>query len=138
MVHSLQLGLLSLAGLISVFFGFRYFRAKEFMPYHAVVAGRPWREIEPGLQAVILGMLKIIGGGFTCYGLTLFWMLVPLGQSQHWAGWAVLTLTVAALAPALYVTVALRRVAPRARTPVAPAVVVLALALAGGGLSFFG
>ena len=111
MVHSFQLGLLSLAGLISVFFGLRYFRAKEFMPYHAVVAGRSWREMEPGLQAIILGMLKIIGGGFTSYGLALFWMLVPLGQGQRWAGWAVLTLTVAALVPTLYVTIALRRVA---------------------------
>jgi len=136
MVHSFQLGLLSLAGLISVFFGLRYFRAKEFMPYHAVVAGRSWREMEPGLQAIILGMLKIIGGGFTSYGLALFWMLVPLGQGQRWAGWAVLTLTVAALVPTLYVTIALRRVAPQARTPIVPAVLVLVLALAGGGLSF--
>lgn len=134
---TLQLALLSMAGLISVFFGIRYFLAQEFMPYHAVVAGKSWAETGPGVQAIILGMLKIIGGGFTAYGLALLWMLLPLSAREPWARWATLTISAAALLPTLYVTVALRRIAPSARTPVLPAVVVLALALVGAGISFF-
>ena len=134
---TVQLVLLSMAALISIFFGIRYFLAKEFMPYHAVVAGKSWSEFEAGVQTIILGMLKIIGGGFATYGLALLWLLLPLSAKQPWAGWAALTITASSLLPTLYVTIALRRFAPSARTPVVPASVVLALALVGAGISFF-
>ena len=133
---TVALVLVSLAALIAIFFGMRYFLAKQFMPYHAVVAGKAWAELEPGVQTIILGMLKIIGGGFATYGLALLWLLVPLNAKEPWTPWAVLSLTAVSILPALYVTLALRRVAPSARTPVLPAVVVLALALAGAGISF--
>jgi hypothetical protein len=130
------LALLSMASLISVFFGIRYFTTKEFMPYHAVVAGKSWSDLEPGVRTIVLGMLRIIGGGFATYGLALLWLLIPLYAKEPWARWAVLTLTATSILPALYVTIALRRVAPHARTPVLPAAVVLALALAGVAVSF--
>jgi hypothetical protein len=132
----IQLALLSMAALISIFFGIRYFLAKEFMPYHAVVAGKSWSDLDPGLQTVIRGMLRIIGGGFASYGLALLWLLVPLSARQAWATWAALTITASALLPTLYVTIALRRAAPAARTPVLPASLVLALALLGACISF--
>ncbi len=133
---SVQQIVLSMAALMSVYFGIRYFLAKAFMPYHAVVAGKSWSELEPGLRTVVLGMLKIIGGGFATYGLALLWLLLPLGAREPWAKWAVLTLTLTSLLPTLYVTIALRRAAPAARTPVLPASIVLALALLGAALSF--
>lgn len=67
----LPLVLLSLAALIAILFGIRYFMAKAFMPYHATVAGKSWSELGPGLQTIILGMLRIIGGGFMTYGVAL-------------------------------------------------------------------
>lgn len=132
----IQSGLLSIAGLISIVFGIRYLLTRQFMPYHAVVAGRSWSELEGGVQAIILGMLRIIGGGLATYGLGLLWLLVPLRAGQAWAPWAVLTLTAATVLPTLYVTIALRRAAPSARTPVVPTVVVLAMAVIGALVSF--
>jgi len=129
--------LLSMAALISVFFGIRYFMAKAFMPYHAVVAGQSWSDLEPGVRTIILGMLRIIGGGFATYGLALLWLLIPLHAKEPWARWAVLTLSATSILTALYVTISLRRVAPHARTPVLPAAVVLALSTAGVAISFF-
>lgn len=131
-----QIALLAIAGLISILFGVRYFFASEFMPYHATVAGKSWSELEPGMRTIILGMLKIIGGGFLAYGLAVLWLLIPLGQKQSWAAWAVLTVSPASVLPSVYVTIWLRRVSPSARTPVAPAVAVLVMALVGSGLSF--
>jgi len=131
-----QLTLVSIAGLISIAFGIRYFLAREYMPYHAVVAGRPWAGLEPGLRTIILGMLKILAGGFMTYGVALLWLLIPLNRGERWAAWAAITLTLATVLPTLYVTIALRRAAPAARTPIVPALVVLLLALAGAGLSF--
>ena len=134
---SAALVLVALAGAISLLFGIRYLRAKQFMPYHAVVAGKSWAELDRGVQTIILGMLRIIGGGLAAYGLALLWLLVPLAGRQAWAAWAVLTLTAATVLPTLYVTITLRKAAPAARTPTVPALVVLAMAVAGAAISFF-
>jgi hypothetical protein len=133
-----QLVVLSIAALLSILFGLRYFLAREFMPYHAVVAGQSWAELPAGLQTIILGMLRIVAGGLVSYGLALLWLLLPLGRHESWAAWAVLTLTLTSVLPTLYVTLRLRKFAPAARTPVVPAAFVLALALVGAGSSLFG
>ncbi len=127
---------LLLAALLAAFFGVRYLQTRQFMPYHAVVAGKPWSELEPGVQTIIVGMLRIIGGGFVALALSLLWLLVPLSRGELWASWAILSVGAAALLPTLYVTVALRRFEPKANTPVVPASVALALLLAGVGASF--
>ena len=132
-----QLVLVSLSALVAVFFAIRYFTTKEFMPYHAVVAGKGWSELDPGVRIIILGMLRIIAGGFATYGVALLWLLVPLSARQLWAAWAVFTLTLVGVLPALYVTISLRRSAPAAQTPVVPAAVVLGLGLAGAAISFW-
>lgn len=119
------------AALLSIFFGVRYLRTKEFMPYHSVVAGKSWSELDLGVQTIILGMLKIVGGGLTTYGLALLWLLLPLNRGESWAAWAVLTITATAILPTLYVTIMLRRFQPKAKTPVVPTIIALALALAG-------
>lgn len=129
-----QLILLALAALLSILFGIRYLLTREFMPYHAVVAGSSWSALPAGLQTVILGMLRIVGGGLATYGLAL---LLPLSRHESWAPWAVLTVTLTSVVPTLYVTIALRRVEPSARTPVVPASVVLVLAVVGAGSFFF-
>ena len=131
-----QLVLLSLAALVSLLFGIRYLVTRQFMPYHAAVAGKAWQDIEPGVQTIILGMLKILAGGFLAYGIALLWLLIPLVQKQMWAPWAVITITLASVLPSVYVTLWLRRFAPSAPTPIGPALAVLVVALVGGALSF--
>ena len=137
MVPAIPSLLASLAAIISLAFGFRYLFATQFMPYHAAICGRTWPEVEPGLQAILLGSFKVIGGSFIAFGLTLLWLLVPLGGHQPWAAWAVLTLTIAAVAPILYVTVNLKRRWPSARVPVIPAVVILGLGIGSASAAFF-
>jgi hypothetical protein len=125
-----------LAALVSIFFGVRYLLTNEFMPYHAAVAGKSWSQLELGVRTAMLGMLKIVGGGFITYGLALLWLLTPLYHGELWAPWAVLSITATALVPTLYVTVTLRRFEPKAKTPVVPTVIVLALVLASFGALF--
>jgi hypothetical protein len=122
---------LGLAALVSLAFGVRYFLAREFMPYHATVAGRSWSELESGTQTAILGMLKIVGGGLATYGTALLWLLVPLNRGETWALWAAATMSAFTLLPTLYVTLWLRRRAQGAKTPVMPTTIVLALVVAG-------
>lgn len=128
---AISMSLLTLAAVLSIFFGIRYFTTREFMPYHAVVAGTPWAGLGTGMQTVILGMLRIVAGGLATYGVALLWLLLPISRHEAWAAWAALSITLTAVVPTLYVTVWLRRMAPGARTPVLPAAIVLAVAVFG-------
>ena len=123
-----------LAALLALAFGTRYVFTREFMPYHATVLGRQWPALEPRLQFIILGMLKVAGGGLLGYGVALLWLLLPLQRGETWAAWAALTVSLAVVAPILYVVVWLRRIEPAARTPLAPAVAVLALVAIGAAV----
>lgn len=118
---------LVLAALLALAFGARYLLAKAFMPYHAAVLGKSWTVLEPRLQIIILGMLKVAGAGLLGYGVSLLWLLLPLHRGEAWAAWAALTVSLAVVGPILYVVVSLRRIEPSAKTPIAPTLVVLGL-----------
>lgn len=125
-----------LAGLLALLFGVRYLVTREFMPYHATVLGKPWASLEPRLQAIILGMLRVAGSGLLGCGLALLWLLLPLERGEVWAAWAAVTVFLAATGPILYVVLWLRYVSPGARTPVAPTLATMVL-VAFGALAFF-
>lgn len=127
----LSLCAFGLCGLLGFAFGMRYVFTREFMPYHATVLGKPWSALEPQLQAIILGMLKVAGGGMLAFGCTLFCLLLPLQRGEAWAAWAALTISLVLATPILYVVLWLRRVSPGARTPVVPTVAVIMLAVVG-------
>ena len=120
---------LLLAALLALAFGARYVLTETFMPYHAAVLGQSWPALEPRLQIIILGMLKVAGGGLLGYGLALLWLLLPLQRGEAWAAWAALTVTLAVVGPVLYVVVWLRHFEPKAKTPIIPTLVVLGLVI---------
>ena len=120
-----------LAALLALAFGARYLLAKAFMPYHAAVLGKSWPALEPRLQIIVLGMLKVAGAGLLGYGVSLLWLLLPLQRGEVWAAWAALTVSLAVVGPILYVVVSLRRIEPNARTPIVPTLVVFLLVMVG-------
>ena len=109
-----------LVALGGILFGVRYLRREAYLPYHAEVAGKSWDELDPGVQIIILGMLKIIGSGFATLGVTLLWLCFALHEGARWAPWAILTISAVALGPMLYVAIKLRAFRPDAQTPVRP------------------
>jgi hypothetical protein len=120
---------LVLAAVLALAFGARYVSTKTFMPYHAAVLGKSWPVLEPRLQIIILGMLKVAGGGLLGFGVSLLWLLLPLYRGEAWAAWAALTISLAVVGPILYVVVSLRRIEPNAETPIVPTLAVLVLVL---------
>jgi hypothetical protein len=131
----LALAAVVLVALGVILFGTRYMRREAFLPYHAAVAGKTWSEIDVGVQVIILGMLKIIGAGFVTLGVALLWLCFALYEGVRWAPWAILTVSVVALGPMLYVAIKLRAFRPDARTPVGPTAAMMVLIVVGVGLS---
>jgi uncharacterized protein YjeT (DUF2065 family) len=134
---NLALAAVLLVALAAVLFGVRYMRREDFLPYHAAVAGKSWSELDPGVQVVVLGMLRIVGGGFVTLGVALLWLCFALHSGARWAPWAILTISAVALGPMLYVAVKLRTFRPDAQTPVRPVLVMMILIVVGVGLSIF-
>ncbi|SRR5258708_969946 len=132
---NLALAAVLLVALAGIVFGVRYMRRDAFLPYHAAVAGKSWAELDPGVQVIILGMLRIIGGGFATLGVTLLWLCFALHEGVHWAPWAILTISAAALVPMLYVAIKLRSFRPDAQTPVRPTLAMMVLIVVGVCLS---
>jgi hypothetical protein len=132
---NLALAAVLFVALACIVFGVRYMRRDAFLPYHAAVAGKSWAELDPGVQVVILGMLKIIGGGFATFGVTLLWLCFALHGGARWAPWAILIVSAAALGPMLYVALQLRAFRPGAETPVRPTLAMMVLIGVGVGLS---
>lgn len=130
--------LLTVVGaLLSILAGMRYIMTSEFMPYHAEVVGKAWTQVEFRTQAIILGMLRIIGASFIACGVTQLWLIPPLQAGQRWACWASLTLALLIWGPTQYVTLFLRTVVPDAQTPVGATAVVLSALLLGSLAHFY-
>ena len=130
--------LLALAALLALAFGLRYLLSKAFMPYHAAILDKQWAVLEPRLQIIVLGMLRVAGGGLLGYGVSLLWLLLPLLRGEVWAAWAALTVSLVVVGPILYVVVWLRRFEPKARTPIVPTLAVLSLVIVATVLSLAG
>jgi hypothetical protein len=125
----LAIVLILLVSATSVAFGLRYLLTKEYMPYHAQVSQSSWAEIPTRLQAVILGMLKVVAAGLIALGIALGWLTLPLSRGESWATWAILSVVLVNGLITIYVTVTLRKVEPTAKTPVAAAATSLALVM---------
>jgi hypothetical protein len=125
----LAIVLILLVSATSVAFGLRYLLTKEYMPYHAQVSQSSWAEIPTRLQAVILGMLKVVAAGLIALGIALGWLTLPLSRGESWATWAILSVVLVNGLITIYVTVTLRKVEPTAKTPVAAAVSSVALVM---------
>jgi len=136
MIRKIATTMVFIAGLFSFIAGVKYLALSEFTAYHAVVVGKSWSQIEPGIQSIILGMLTIVGSGYMATGLAILFLLIPIRRGELWAYWATLAVTLANWIPVLYVTIALRRINPAAETPVIPAVILIALLVFGIVLFF--
>ena len=129
---------LFIAAMLSVGAGVRYLITGEFMAYHAIVSGKSWQQLEPGIQTIVLGMLRIVGGGFLACGVSLLWLLRPLGKGEAWSRWAALTIAFCAWIPTLYVVLVLRAASPESQPPMVPTSLMLALTVVGVVAHFFG
>ena len=70
----LALGIYVIAGAVDIGLGATYFSSEQFMSYHAEAVGAPWRELNPGVQMLILALMRLAGGGWFALGFTTIMM----------------------------------------------------------------
>jgi hypothetical protein len=124
-----------IVALASVVFGLLYLVRSSFMPYHQEAVGKPWQELDPRLRALLLGLLRVVGGGQVACGLSMAILLAfPFRDGESWSRWALPLIGLAATLPTLYATVSIRR-KTGAHTPVWISVAGVALIGFGAVLS---
>jgi hypothetical protein len=128
---TIALSLLILSVIAAVAIGLKYLLAGSYTTYHAQVTGKPWEQIEPRLQMIILGMMRIIGAGFLSLGASVAWFSYALFLGARWAPWALASVALTGLLASLWVSLQLRKAEPRADTPIVPSAVGLGLILLG-------
>jgi len=95
----------------------KYMFATEFMPYHAVVVGRSWVELDANTRSLLLAMMKVMGAGNLAIAAALLCFAYRAAKGERWAAWAALLTGACLWIPTLYVTLALRAARPEAQTP---------------------
>ncbi|MBR7777122.1 hypothetical protein [Undibacterium rugosum] len=113
----------------SLAFGLRYLFAREYLFYHAQLTGLAWGDIPSHYQAIILGMLKMVGAGLLAFGLALAWLVLPFSRGESWSFWAILSLVSVHGFISIYVTIVLRKINPSAQTNVFASFVGVAVAM---------
>lgn len=104
-----------LVALITLAMASRFLTATEFFPYHAVASGTEWADLGPGLQTVVLAVLRVCGAGWLATGIALALMIafpfarrdepwshvaIPTVSLTFWAITLATTLHVASTTPA--------------------------------------
>lgn len=71
-------------------FGLIYLFQARFMPYHAEAVGKQWPELAPGLQVLILALMKVVAGawlaGASAMTLLLFF---PFRKGERWSYYSI-------------------------------------------------
>jgi uncharacterized protein involved in cysteine biosynthesis len=68
-----------------------FLTATEFFPYHAAASGLEWKDVEPGLQTVLLAVFRICGAGWLTVAVALVLLIVfPFGgRDEIWSYFAI-------------------------------------------------
>lgn len=124
-----------LAGITLAAFGLVYLLSPKFMPYHADAIGISWEELTPRYQALLLALLKAVGGGFLGSSVAFLTILfIPYRARAAWARWALLGTGVVVGFPALYATLIVKYGTP-ASPPWYAATLCIVLTVVGFALS---
>jgi hypothetical protein len=125
----------AIAYLLFAAFAAIYLLRPRFMPYHEIAVGMRWEEVGRPFQILILGLMRVVGGGLLSAAfigaILLFW---PFRRGTSWARWAIpahgLIVACSSLWGTLYV-----QLNTTARSPWLAAAAAIVLLIAGGVLS---
>ena len=125
----------ALAALLFMAFGVIYLARSQFMPYHQEALGKPWQQLDPRLQALLIGLLRTAGGGLLATGISIaVLLLIPFRAGEAWARYAIPVIGLVAALPSLYATLLIRS-RTQAHTPVAASAIGVGLLVIGFILS---
>ena len=133
----LAFGCYLLAFFIVTLFAAAYLKRSDFMPYHGQAVDRPWAQIDPRMQVLLMALIRVVGAGWIALagaGVMLAWLIFFGGHFALPQLLAFQLFCLVATAPPVLVAFGVRR-RTGARTPVSTGAVVVLLSLLGLALA---
>ena len=116
-------------GAVDIGLGATYFSSKQFMSYHAEALDAPWQELDPGLQTLILALMKLAGGGWFALGFfTIVMAVATLKTRSNVARLSLPAVTLISWSASFSATWGVYQ-ATGAATPWAPSMAMIGLAI---------
>ena len=121
----------SFVALVLIVFGLIYLIKNQFMPYHSEALGLSWSDLKPNFQVLILGLMRVAGGGFLATGLAmLILLIIPFRAGDTWSIYAIPTISFCTSSGALYATWLVKTKTP-GNPPVRLSLLALGLTIIG-------
>ncbi|MEW6264066.1 MAG: hypothetical protein AB1641_13410 [Thermodesulfobacteriota bacterium] len=93
----------SIIALVGFVIGASYLAKSEITSYHKQVIGVDWAGLVPGVQKLLIILMKGTGDAAVVTALALaFFLIVPFRRGENWSRWAILTVGLAFLLPMLF------------------------------------
>ncbi|MBN2175086.1 MAG: hypothetical protein JW731_13210 [Bacteroidales bacterium] len=126
----------ALVGILGYGFAMVYLFRPEYMPYHAIAVDIPWEELTPGIQVLILALMRVAGGGWLATSVSITFFLVARKKYKSpFFSYALVLVGISALVPTLIATLFVKFNSP-ANPPWIAAVLGIAILIVGLILDF--
>lgn len=90
MIELIPIGLYIVVGLVSLIMAYKSIFSNGFLPFHEKAAEKSWDTVEPGLQFIILALMRVSGLGFLVVALQLLiFPLVNISRNDPWLGYGI-------------------------------------------------
>jgi len=126
-----------LYSLVSILSGVVFLTRSTFMPFHQEALNKPWQQVDPKVQALLLGLMRSAGGGLLTSGIGVaILLLIPFRAGDIWSKYAIPVLGLSMALPVLYSNILIRS-RTQAHMPIAGVSIGVGLIAIGFILSTF-
>ena len=92
-----------LYALVSILSGMVFLTRSTFMPFHQEALGKTWEQVDPNVQALLLGLMRSAGGGLMTSGIGVAILLfIPFRAEATWATYSIPAIGLLMALPVLY------------------------------------
>ena len=92
-----------LYALVSILSGMVFLTRSTFMPFHQDALGKTWEQVDPNVQALLLGLMRSAGGGLMTSGIGVAILLfIPFRAEAIWAIYSIPVIGLLMALPVLY------------------------------------
>jgi hypothetical protein len=133
-MNNLIATLITIAGsAVLLLFGIIYLTRPRFMGYHRIAVQKEWNELIPGIQTLILALMRTVSGGFISISIAIVILQLEFNRTHdHW-----IALTILIIGGALNLCILYANLLVRTKTRGRPPAIIPLLLLIMLLISYF-